>query len=196
MYNFYLCKKVARDRFVFNLWTCLVGLPPLPLRCGKFIICTWVKMTYNYLFNLRNDTKKKIHLKYHPYLFLLRLNGYWTLLCTVKIWLILPHFDITLPLSLQRDHPQDRVQSVSNMSPSCQSVAPHLPYMSFWHTFTYRLHYFLLTCTVGTPVISCCFVSDSQAPHITLWDIHALYKNQGMTPYHHKVITYNQFTYF
>lgn len=82
------------------------------------------------------------------------------------------------------------------MSPPCQSVPPHLPSMSFSHYFTYRLPYFLLAWKVSTPVNSRRFASDSQAPTVTLWDLHALHQNTGMTPCYHKIITYNQFTNF
>lgn len=43
------------------------GYPHLLLYCGKFIICTWAKMTFNYLLDLRNDIKERyidIHCKY------------------------------------------------------------------------------------------------------------------------------------
>lgn len=82
------------------------------------------------------------------------------------------------------------------MSPPCQSVPPHLPSMSFSHYFTYRLPYFLFAWKVSTPVNSRRFASDSKAPPITLWDLHALHQNTGMTLWHHTIITFNQFTNF
>lgn len=82
------------------------------------------------------------------------------------------------------------------MFPPCQSVPPHLPSMSFSRYFTYHMPYFLLAWKVSTPVNSRRFVSDSQLPPITLWDLHALHQHTGMTPCYHKIITYNQFTNF
>ena len=35
------------------------GYPHLALYCGKYIICTWIKMTCNYLLDLRKDIKLK-----------------------------------------------------------------------------------------------------------------------------------------
>lgn len=49
---------------------------------------------------------------------------------------------------------------------------------------------------MSIPVNSRRFASDSQAPTVTLWDLHALHQNTGMTPCYHKIITYNQFTNF
>lgn len=46
------------------------GYPHLPLCCGKnIIICTWIKMTCNYLLDLRKDIKVKNLPKMTPIFF-------------------------------------------------------------------------------------------------------------------------------
>lgn len=138
------------------------GFPHLPLCCGKFIICTWPKMTCNYMMDLRKDIKVRKSPKITPISFSGKIKHLFgpPVYCQ-KFTHFAPFRSHPTALPAERWPPgQGAICSLTCPLPA----SLYRPTSHPCHFYTISLPYFLLTWKVSTPVNSRRFASDSQAP--------------------------------